>query len=431
MPLKGILFISLFSVCAFGALFFPYLGVYGYIADYCIGSANQWWAASFNHLGIRFSFTLAAMIALGMVLQHRKLKYGTRFIQGQEALMLMFLGLVWLFGVLGETTIGRYGSSDSPAVKLTKVFVFCMMMTHVITDKNKLNGLLWVLVIGSLLLGVKAWDMPRRAFIGGRLEGLGGADFSDSNRFGGFMAGMLFIIAQQFMRTGWMGKGLCLLSGVFTANAVILTRSRGALLGIAGGMFMAVLLVPREYRMKVVVGLLIGSLGVFYLIDPQTIERAASITVSSRDRDSSSSSRLEIWEGGIKMMLDKPIFGVGPGNFYQNIGLYQPLHSGRDAHNTIIRCAGELGIPGLILFGLILWNAVRTYRRAIRGTQLLSQKLNSDFMWMSFGCLTCLAAMFTYGMTGTLLYTEYLWWMLAIPICIQRAIENEVAAIDR
>jgi hypothetical protein len=41
MPLKGIIFIGLFLLCAVGALVLPCLGVYGYIADYCIGNVRK------------------------------------------------------------------------------------------------------------------------------------------------------------------------------------------------------------------------------------------------------------------------------------------------------------------------------------------------------------------------------------------------------
>jgi len=45
-------------------------------------------------------------------------------------------------------------------------------------------------------------------------------------------------------------------------------------------------------------------------------------------------------------------------------------------------------------------------------------------LWASFGALTGLVAMLTYGLTGTLLYTEYLWWMLALPVCLARIVNN-------
>ena len=41
MSLKGLLYIGLFGLCAVGALFLPQLGIYGYIADYCINPAGS------------------------------------------------------------------------------------------------------------------------------------------------------------------------------------------------------------------------------------------------------------------------------------------------------------------------------------------------------------------------------------------------------
>ena len=430
MPLKGILFIGLFLLCAGGALVLPCLGVYGYVADYCIGPARQWWEAPFSGLGIRYSYVLALATAIGMLIHWRKLRFGERLIQSQEALVLMFLGIVCLFAFMGEQTIGRYTIVDHPSIKFTKVVVFLLMMTHIITDIRKLNVLFWVFVIGSLLLGIQAWDLPRSAFLRGRLEGIGGADFQDANRFGGFMAGMLFIISVKFIRSKWWGKCVCFIAGGFAANAVILTRSRGAMLGIAGGMFVAALLAPKQYRIKIFVGLILVGLGIFYLSDPQTLYRASTITANEEQRDHSMQSRLEIWQGGIKMILDRPLFGVGPGNFYQYIGNYQPDHPGRDAHNTFIRCAGELGIPGLILLVLIVGNAARILLGCIRKSPKLPPGVGKDVLWMSFGCLTCLTAMLTYGMTGTLAYTEYLWWMLTLPVCMQRVLENELADMN-
>jgi O-antigen ligase len=157
------------------------------------------------------------------------------------------------------------------------------------------------------------------------------------------------------------------------------------------------------------------------------LERTSTITAGQEERDSSAQSRIEIWNGGVKMLLNNPVFGVGPGNFYQNIGKYQPLHPGRDAHNTFIRCAGELGFPGLIILLLILLNAARILLKLKQNFFMLPPDTGEEIRWLSYGCLTALAAMLAYGMTGTLIYTEYLWWLLTLPACIQRVFDNELA----
>jgi len=297
------------------------------------------------------------------------------------------------------------------------------MMTHVVTDTKRLHWVLWALVLGALLLGVQAYLTPYRGFSKGRLEGVGGADFSDANRFGGYMAGMLFLAGAQFMRSRLPGRALAFLAGGFIANAVVLTRSRGAFLGVMGGMIVAVLLAPRHYRAKILTGVLVAGIGGLYLSDPQFLRRIGTIDESEQQRDTSAQSRLEIWQGGLEMLLDHPL-GVGPGNFYQNIGRYAPLHPGRDAHNTFVRCAGELGFPGLILLGALIVNAFSLLRKVMQESLLLPNDDGTALFWAGFGVATGLSAMLVYGMTGTLVYTEYLWWMLGMPVCLARVLDN-------
>ncbi len=430
MSLKGLLFIGLFSSCTIGALFLPQLGIYGYLSDYCIGSASQWWARPFQGYGIRYSFTLALATAIGIFLNRGKLRYGQQILHKHEQLIILFLGIMFLSSVLGEATTRVFGATlDSPLVKSGKMVIFMFMMTHVITDRPKFNGLLLTLITVCLYLGFKAWEMPRSAFVGGRLEGLGGTDFHDANRFGGFMAGMLFLIGLHFVRSGLVGRVWCFLAGAFSANAVILTRSRGALLGIVMGLVVAVFASPKEFRGRILVGIVCVILGFFSIMDPQSIQRSSTVVASSDERDESSLSRFEIWEGGVKMLIAHPLIGVGPGNFHQNIGRYQPKHSGRDAHNTFIRCAGELGIAGLSLLLLIVANAYRILIACIRDSAKLLPEVGRDMFWVSYGCMAGLTAVLAYGMTGTLLYSEYFWLFLTLPVCIRRIIDNEFSEV--
>ena len=350
MPLKTLLWLGFFGTMCVAALFSPVWGIIGYVGHYSIGPERQWWEAPLNWMGLRYSLMLAVCTAIGIALNWGKLRFGRSALDSQEKLMLLFLGLVWLIALVGSKTVGHYQSSqiDHPTVKLLKILIFVFMLTHVVTDAKKLQWLFWALVIGALILGMQAYSKPYGAFSKGRLEGVGGADFSDANRFGGYMAGMLFLVGVQFMRSGLPGKILAFLAGGFAANALVLTRSRGAFLGVLGGLVAAVLLAPRNYRAKIIAGVLIAALGGLYLSDPQFLHRIGTIDESQAQRDTSARSRTEIWSGGLKMLMDHPL-GVGPGNFYQHIGEYAPNHAGRDAHNTFVRCAGELGFPGLIV----------------------------------------------------------------------------------
>jgi len=171
-------------------------------------------------------------------------------------------------------------------------------------------------------------------------------------------------------------------------------------------------------------------LGVFYLADEQVLNRMSSIQSSEQIRDSSSQSRLEIWAGGGRMLVANPILGVGPGNFYTNIERYQPKHPGRDAHNTLIRCAGEIGFLGLGCFMLILYSSFKLLFSCLRDSKKLPEGFSNDVLWLSYGSILATIAVLVYGMTGTLLYTEYFWWLLAFPVSIRRALDNQLISIE-
>lgn len=96
MSLKGLLFIGLFGFCVVGAVFLPHLGIYGYLADYCINPSDQWWGRPFANMGLRVSFTLALATMAGMVFQWKKLRFGDALLYPQEKTLLVFLALVWL-----------------------------------------------------------------------------------------------------------------------------------------------------------------------------------------------------------------------------------------------------------------------------------------------------------------------------------------------
>jgi len=426
MPLKGFIFIGLFMLCAGGALVLPYLGVYGYIADYCIGPASQWWEAPFAGLGIRYSLTLALTTAIGMFLQRDKLRFGESFLQRQEVLMLVFLGIVWFSIFMGVETVGRYATVDHPSIKFTKIVVFALMMSHIITDKRKLDGLLWVFVIASLILGLQAWDLPRRAFQGGRLEGIGGADFSESNFFAAFMAAMLPIIGIQLLRSKWFGKTICAVAAAFTANAIVLCRSRGALVGIAAGAITACLFAPKKHRKKIAVGLVVGIMGGIYVMDSQFLKRATTITRNEDQRDESAASRLQLWQAGARMLADHPL-GIGIGNWYQTIEYYLPDYARKDSHNTYVKCAAELGIQGILVYVLFIYTAFLQLRRARKLSTTLPQSVGDDLVLCSFGLTISLAIILTCGLTITMIYVEIIWLLLMLPVCFERVLENAVA----
>ena len=423
MALKTILFLAAFIACSGGALFIPLLGILGYVGHYCIGPDRQWWAAPISHWGLRYSYTLAIATAVGIALHWRSLRFGKTFLVRHEWLILLFLGIVWFTTLTSEETVGRYTITDHPSVKMTKVVIFALMLTHVVTTRKRLDALLWTLVVGSFLLGLQAYDTPYRQFTSGRLETVGGPDFTEANYLGAFCVAMLPLIGMQFFRSGWVGKGVALVAGAFTANAIILTRSRGAMVGVVAGIVAAALTAPKRYRLPILAGLIVAVVGFLYLSDPQFLNRASTILAEEEERDTSAQSRIELVMVGKQMLSDHP-FGIGAGNWYQTIERYLPKYPGKDAHNTYLKCACELGVPGIAVFGVIIVNAFLVLRRLRRQAEDLPPNLRRDVQMLSFGLTTSLVAYLACCLTITLIYIEALWWLLVLPVAFERTVEN-------
>jgi O-antigen ligase len=428
VPIKTILFLGAFLLLAAGALFEPLLGVIGYMFNYIIGATSQWWAEPIRYWGIRYSFILALATAIGMLLNSRKLRYGRTFLLGQEKLLLVFLAVMWFSTLLGEPTVGTaYVGHDHPSLKMTKVILFTLMLTHLVTTARTVNLVFWVLTVGGLVLGLQAYGAPASSFEEGRLESIGSPDFAEANFCAAYLAATLPIIGVQFLRTGWLGKAVCLVSGVFVANGIVLMRSRGAVVGLAAGVLAALVMAPKRFRLAILAGIIVAAAGGYYLTNPKFLERAGTISATEEERDASAASRLDIWSASLAMWEGNPL-GIGAGNFYQTIGRYLPQLEGRDTHNTYLKCLCELGIQGIIIFAVVIVNAVLVLRRVTKQAQKLSRKgEHNALLLQSYGLIVAIVVLLAAALTITFLYIEALWWLLAMPVCLERALENAIA----
>ena len=422
MPIKTILFLISFFVCSGGALWAPLYGVVGYIVLYTIGLG--WWAHPISHWGLRYSYILALMTAIGAALNWHRLRFGKLIFLKQEKLVLLLLAFVWLSIYIGGKTVSdHYSLVDHPSMKMTKIVIFALLLTHIVTRMRNLDIVFWGLIVGALYLGIKSFQASPRSFVAGRLESIGGTDFSSSNDLAVFLAAIIPIIGIMFLKTRWPGKILCAASGVFSLNAIVLTRSRTGLLGLISGAIILALFIPKQYRNKIIVCLVVAGVGFVSLMDARFINRSKTILDDEESRDMSSQSRIEIWRGTIKMVMDRP-FGVGAGNFYQNIGNYAVGQKGREAHNTYFRCMGELGLHGVILLIVILLNAALMLRSIMKNASLLPDKYRTDFQLTTCAISASLTICMVSGLTGTLLYFEAFWWWVMLPVCLQRCLDN-------
>jgi hypothetical protein len=174
-----------------------------------------------------------------------------------------------------------------------------------------------------------------------RLRGLG--LINDPNDFGQViicLIPLLFI----FWRPKKMLRNIVFV--VLPACALLfgmyLTHSRGALLAL-----MAILIVAARRRTGTLPALLIAG-GVFVAAMSLNFTGGRDISASA------GSDRTALWRSGMEMLKSHPLFGVGLGKFIDNCD-----GCGLTAHNSLVICAAELGLFGLIFWCLFLLSSVR------------------------------------------------------------------------
>lgn len=184
-----------------------------------------------------------------------------------------------------------------------------------------------------------------------------------------FAISLLPIIALSFYaglaEKNFFWKIILLGSPVILLGALILTQSRGGLLGLGVMLLLAVFRAKNKFLGLITVGLI--SLALVYVMPNSVWERFEKTRIEDSYDDTIGSTvrRYYLAMAAWEMFLDHPIFGAGPGDFYYNCRLYYPLKAGR-AHTMYLETMAEMGTIGIGLFLAVLFSALRSSGRIIK-----------------------------------------------------------------
>jgi probable O-glycosylation ligase (exosortase A-associated) len=201
--------------------------------------------------------------------------------------------------------------------------------------------------------------------------GLGGGIFADRNDFCMFLS-MSIIICWYlaFLTKRWVMRMMWVALLPFLLHAILLTESRGGLLG-AGLAFMYI--AWRSKRRKLMFVGVAAGLAVALLFFTNDALMARYGTIGNYEQDASALGRLNSWRTGWRIMWGNPLFGVGLENYlevFYDYSDYQPtwvlqegvwqiqggfdyeVYQARQAHNMWIQRGGETGVLGALI---LLW----------------------------------------------------------------------------
>ena len=233
-------------------------------------------------------------------------------------------------------------------------------------------------VVAGLALGGEVLLAAGQAFLGlgpnsfrvGFLTRAYGT-FEQPNPFAGFLALQLpFALAGALI---WRGsrQRLAVLATGLVVLGIVISLSRGAWLGGVTGMLVAGWLVagvPRRFLNWIGLVIVVGAAALLLTLGgrvvPSEVESVISgdtdlveLASNPGDADFAVTQRIAFWVAGARMVADRPLTGVGLGNFDEsypdyNIGIWG--ESLGHAHNFYLNLAAETGLLGAGLFLVFL-----------------------------------------------------------------------------
>ena len=247
-----------------------------------------------------------------------------------------------------------------------KVVLFYLLVTAVVDSHERLRRLLFALLLFvSVLAGLSLlhyfdiWRLPAlqasmqqrvvdhatgRNFELDRLQSTG--IFSDPNDFAMILVvGIIFNLHFLGEQRGILRRGPLLAVMLLLGYALFLTRSRGGMLALLGGL--GTLAYARWGWKKAALGV--------------AAAMPMVLVVFSMREDAMTSgtgqSRVQLWAEGLAMFKQSPLWGIGYGQYYEELG--------HVAHNSFLHCFTELGLFG----GAFFWGVLFSGRVAVRSPQ--------------------------------------------------------------
>lgn len=314
---------------------------------------------------------------------------------GIELPASLFLGWAMLSTLFTGAEPGMLATWTRYAAYIILVYA----VAAIAIDKGRLRAMLWILTLSGSATALYACYqyMNPREFIGmwGLYEGVATRVFSTFVNPNFFAEFLILLIATSlglfFTEKGYLRTTVSALL-IVQIIALLLTFTRGSWVALLIGLAIALLLI--DFRL--LPPFVFGGAAVASVI-PGVLDRFLSVF----SLEGSSGFRLGLWRVAGDAMAERPIFGMGPGRFYDaftEVVMTNPEHTVGylfvGAHQSYFQLGTEVGIIGGIAFGWMVFRACRMgffYNARIdgdRGARLWNASLSAGIIAFAFNGLT-------------------------------------------
>jgi len=218
------------------------------------------------------------------------------------------------------------------------------------------------------------------------------------------------------------------------AMGIFLSLSRGGLIALGILLVAGPVLGGRWRGVLACFLVLIAVAGVLYFTQVASLPARERVTTAD-----GGSGRSDLWTIGLRMVKAHPLEGVGVGNF-QILSPDYVLQPGvlkrtdlifasvpKITHNTYLEVTTEMGIPGLLLFMLIVMGSLSC---ALQAARLWSTSGDVGMEALARGALLALIGMLVADFFISQTYDKLLWIMLAIGPAMLALARREAQSSD-
>ena len=321
--------------------------------------------------------------------------------------LIIVAGISWVFTDL-RTSMPHYSSEDrliTVKSMLADFYLFFLVYyfgVRSLQDAIALaKAILALILVSNIVTVIDVYNIPDLGIIKqmeidseanrGRLMG----PIGEPNQYAAFLVFFIpsYIALALATSREKFQRVIYLLASVVTIITLLLTGSRGGILGFVAGSAWGYWLVRDKVRLKVTIkvialAILVAGVAVALAAIKYGTLLMGRIEATSNvgNATAASAGRTMIWQTGLNVMANHPssfITGMGWHTFAPYIGVVP--------HNTYLWYFFNLGAIGIILYLLILRNVLNMTRKAVNGVSVDGDMLLMGFL---FGFAALLVAVF-------------------------------------
>ncbi|HIF9447238.1 TPA: O-antigen ligase family protein [Photobacterium damselae] len=339
---------------------------------------------------------LLSLLGLGwqLWLQKAQLHY--------HPLLAKFLAFVLWVILCCALGTNRAESFSTLIDSFSKIIIMVFAISWLPQSVKQLNEIPTLLIISGLAIAVIALDNKyhgiglveeTRVTIGRDIGSMLG-DPNDLSLI--LLFPFSFCLARFFSVRAWH-KIIYLISGGMLLAGIVITESRGGLLGITS----AILTISYIKSRSKVLPLILSGGGLLLLALVAGISDRVSGGAHESGIDESAMGRLFAWKAAFKMALAHPITGVGLTNYYNNYFFFTSYWDGKNhaVHSSWFEILAENGFIGLFLFVALITATLKvTHYLRLHYQQTPYQSL-AEGLWIGLISFCVSGTFLTQGMT--------------------------------